>query len=1159
MTASETGVRAVVVGAAASRFLPHTLAALASQTSPPDEIILAGLGQDRSGQAETWEALVVEAGLDRRRVRVVPVPEAATFGAAVRRALAVAERNRPGEDTPAQVHTDPAWLWLLHDDSAPREEALAELLGTVEASKAIAIVGSKQVDWNQPDRLISVGVRATRGGLRFTGIEDKEIDQGQHDGRDDVLAVGTAGMLIRADLWRALNGPDPALGPFEDGRDLCQRARLAGHRVVVAPHAVVRHARASYRGVRDSASARPDPRRSFLSRRTAALHLRLTDAPALLVPILAVAAVVTGVVRALWRVSTKELSLVGHEILAPLLVLARPNAVWRSRRRARRTRRLPARRLRPLQASWRDVWRLRRDRRMQAAAARRAARAPSELEIAERAAMARKRRITAAAVLVLAGAVAAVAVVPSLLAGSLIGGALLPADPGFAGLWHAATSPWLATGDGLSGPPDPLLLALVPFSLLTGGAWGVPLQVTLAVLLALAVPGAALGAWFAAGAATRSTLLRAWAALAWALGPPLLLGLGAGRVGAVLAHVAMPLVVLGVVRSLGLDRRDVVVSGMVGAQHVTRRSAPAQVSAQEAKRARLAALAEVGSTDTAADEIPAPKQPKRPAGGSAPEAPQATVISRISRAGSLGAAAAAGLAFALAAAGAPVLLPAGVVAVVVLALTLGRRRRLPTGRGRLVIVLLPALVLLAPLLQYAMAQPEGWRLLVANPGAGLEVDAGAAWLRALGWPQTPAPAPFLPSISSELPLAATAVLLAAAVLALVRGTARARAIRIGWLLVTIGILAAEASLRTVVGAGRGTDGGMEAVHGWAGPGTSLVLAGLLVAVLCGADGLRGTLSGTSFGWRQLSAAVGTVAVTVALLATGTAHAARVLAERSGEAEVEVALISGRGAEPVPALGRELQGSAQQARVLALTPTSTGLDAQIWRGNGPQLTESSTVADLSAWTADPESDAASTDLATVVAELANGTASDAASTLAEHAIAVVVVPATSDATRAPVDAAARARLIPVLDAVLGLDQVTENDSGVIWRVSVAEGATDAAIARAQVYDGDGALVQNIPSSAARLGGAVTADGTERTLVLAERADPAWHAWLGGTPLRAIDTGWQQSFAIPDGARGELEIRYHPVWVTPWRVVLVVVLGLTVLLALPTRRRRGEDAP
>ncbi|UFU02221.1 glycosyltransferase family 2 protein [Ruania suaedae] len=1177
MTTSEVRLRAVVVAPVASRYLPHTLAALAAQTRPVDEVLIAALGTGRAATSQEWERLVADAGLDRSRVRVVPVPDADTFGSAVRRALAAAQKaEQKADGTPGPGSgpgsspvsgQEPQWLWLLHDDSAPAPEAAAELLHTVEASRAITVVGCKQVDWDRPERLISVGVRATPGGLRFTGIEDREIDQGQHDGREDVLAVGTAGMLIATELWDLLGGPDAALGPFEDGRDLCQRARLAGHRVVVAPTAVIRHARLSYRGLREDGHRRPDPRRSFRERRRAALHLRLVSAPAPLVPVLAVAAVVVGVVRALWRVSTKELALTVQELLAPLAVLARPGAIARARRHAGRTRRLPRRRLRPLQASWRDVWRLRRDRRLLRAAARRAARTPSELEMAERASVARRRRLALAGVLLLSSALAAVTILPTVLTGPLIGGALLPADADFAGVWHAATSAWIAAGDGQPGPPDPFLLVLGALSLLTGGLWGVPLHTSISLLLVLAVPLAALSAWFAAGAATRSVLVRAWVALTWALGPSLLLGLGAGRVGGVLAHLLLPLVLLGVVRSLGLDRRDVIVSGMVGAQRLPRARVAKGVSAREAKRARLAALAEVGSEEAKAEEVPqrTPRTPRTPRSRPAPEeeTPRASVVSRISRAGSLGAAAAAGLAFAVVVAGAPVLLAAAVPAILILAAGLGRRRRLPVGRGRLVLVLVPAVVVMLPLGVHALATTDGWRALLADPGAGLAIDHGPAWLRLLGWPQPPAwegGVVMDGGAGAYLPLAASGVLVIIALLALLRGAGRSRAVRLGWLLVSLGVVTAELSGRVVVGLGREAGGEIAAVTGWAGPGASLALAGLLIAAASGVDGLRGALSGASFGWRQLGVAVGTLAITLALLTTGLTHGARVVSERDGGLDAQAMLLHDRGAPPVPALAEELQGSEQQARVLALTATGEGVDAQIWRGPGPQLTESSTVAALRQWqqTAGGTSDPAAQELAAVVARLTQGTATEVAETFAGHAISVIVVPATSDVTRAPLDAAARTRLIPLLDSVVGLDRVTENESGVIWRVRTSEESSDADIARAQIRDSGGALVANVSGTDGQIRDTLDAEGTGRTVVLAERSDPSWRAWLGGTALRAVDSGWQQAFSIPDGARGELVLAFRPAWYQPWQILTVVVLALTALLALPTRRRRGEDA-
>ncbi|MBK5250748.1 MAG: glycosyltransferase, partial [Actinomycetales bacterium] len=628
VTAAASSVTAVVVSAADSPYLPTTLAALAAQTHQPDEILLVSLSAATPATAATFDGLVRDAGIGAHLVRLVGASGSTTFGDAVRRALA--DRGSPSERTAPDGEAAPdgdsppqqpagRWLWLLHDDAAPEPAALAELARTVEVGRSIAIAGAKQVDWDVPDRLISVGVRNTPDGQRFTGIEDGEIDQGQHDGREDVYAVGTAGMLVDAHVWDELGGPDPVLGPFLDGRDLSRRARLAGHRVVVVPTAVVRHARAGYFGLREADGSRtraalaPDPRRTFRARREAILHARMTQVPALAVPLIAIAAILSSPIRALWRVATKEIGLAAEEFWAPLGALVRTGAVLRARRRAAATRTMSNRRLRPLQASWRDVYRVRRDLRLQVAAERRAARAPSELEMAERAAVATRRRLTLGAILLVVSVLSLLTIAPAAFSGALTGGALLPVDSTFGGIWRAALSPWVATGDGAAGPPDPFLGVLGLLSLLTGGSVGAGMQVTIALLLVLAMPLAALTGWFAAGAATRSMMLRAWAAFIWALGPALLLGLGHGRLGSVIAHVALPFVALGLARALGLDRRDVVVSGMVGAQRVApRRPSNTRLSAREAKRARLAELAAVAQASARPEPDPLEPDPLEP-------------------------------------------------------------------------------------------------------------------------------------------------------------------------------------------------------------------------------------------------------------------------------------------------------------------------------------------------------------------------------------------------------------------------------------------------------------------------------------------------------------------------------------------------------------------
>ena len=506
-------------------------------------------------------------------LRVVRTPGARTFGHAVRRAPATAD------DGPADhLALAAARRQRARADRARRAGARGR--ATPRRSR---VAGVKQRTWTDPERLLEVGVRSSRSGRRMTDVEPGELDQGQHDGREDVLGVGIAGALVRRDVWDDLGGTDPLLGPFGDGFDLSRRARLAGHRVIVVPSAVVRHAQAGYLGLRsdaiepgsrpvdrdgDGEDDRADPRRSFAARRRALVHSRLVSAPLPLVPVVAVA-------RAARRRAARASA------------SSRPSSpAWRSTRSGprssrwpgrtassapacapRRSRRLPRRALRPLQAGWRDVWSQARDRRLARAEARRVAQAPSELELRELAALATRRRVALAVVVVAArrrGGRRAGSARRRRLRRERASSAprCCPARRGLGDLWSAATSGWVADGLGGPGPADALLTALTVPTALSGGSS----SAAVALLLLGSVVLAGLGAWAAAGAATRSVGVRVWAAIVWAGAPALLLGLGDGRLGAVVAHVALPWVALGLARAVGVQRVDQVLSGVATAR-----------------------------------------------------------------------------------------------------------------------------------------------------------------------------------------------------------------------------------------------------------------------------------------------------------------------------------------------------------------------------------------------------------------------------------------------------------------------------------------------------------------------------------------------------------------------------------------------------------------
>lgn len=143
------------------------------------------------------------------------------------------------------------YLWILHDDSAPDPECLGQLVQAFENSTTLGIAGPKALDWDKPETLASVGIHATRGGERLTPFDPGEVDQGQYDGISDVLAVGTAGLLIKAQLWDRLRGTSPLLGKFTEGLELGRRARMAGYRVCLVPTARIYHAQAGLFGLRE--------------------------------------------------------------------------------------------------------------------------------------------------------------------------------------------------------------------------------------------------------------------------------------------------------------------------------------------------------------------------------------------------------------------------------------------------------------------------------------------------------------------------------------------------------------------------------------------------------------------------------------------------------------------------------------------------------------------------------------------------------------------------------------------------------------------------------------------------------------------------------------------------------------------------------------------
>jgi len=1088
-------------------FLPRTLAALAAQSRPADICI----GVDTGSRDQS--AALLEQALGAPNVTVFDQPRSG-MGAAVQAGLsALAPWGGDGRSGTASGRPAVEWIWLLHDDAAPAPEALAELLRAVERAPSVTVAGCKQLDWHSERRLMDVGLSTSRWAERLTLIEADELDQGQYDGRSDTFAVNSAGMLVRRDVWEDLGGFDPALPGSGDDVDFCWRNRLAGHRVVVVPSARMFHV-----------SHRPHALGNAAAARKAQVYLRLKHAPAWKVALHAAGALLGSILKLVLSIAVKDPGHGFSQLLATFGALSRPAAVVRGRRNAARTRRIRRSVIKGLQTPRREVWAHRRsliealgadDSAENLAGNDPLADQPTGDSADDFAALTTSERgwvgNGALLAILLASAASLIGLLNLFRAEAVSGGAVIPLSPRLGEIWNHASGWWITLGAGLPGHGDPFGYVLWVLGLLGGGN----ANSAIAGLLILAMPLSALGAWFAAGALTQRRRLRLAAALVWAGAPALQVALNQGRVGALVAHVMMPLLLLALLRATGTA----------------------------AGRGRYA--------------VPAPGERRFT------EAPPAKP--GINGTPSWTAAAAAGLALAVVTAAAPSLLLPGVVLVALCGTLLGRRGRTVWW------ALLPTLALFVPFLVSTLDRP---RALLADPGLPLGFDAAPLWQQVLGQPLrfaadggltglpvfgpgSAAPWALLLALLIGLPV----LLLAVAALFLPGRPPRiARALWTAALL-----LLAGGWLGSQVATGVSAE---VLVTPFTGPAVSAAACALLGAALIGGAGLLDSADRAADAVTGRKVLIRGAAVTamVLLLAGPVAGltvwtAQNVLpqaAPAAGTAGTDslgaTRLVQPAEPRTLPATAIDRGEGPEQSRTLIISTGENGtFDAALMRGAGTTLDSLSTIAaarPIMGGTGQEtvrDDDAVVASLRNVVATVVAGQGVDPRAELERLGVGFVVLRAADTAAQLT---ASR------MDAVPGLVAVGKTDVGWLWRISPLNQpviqAADVAH-RVRIVDGAGATVGLVPSQAVSADAAVP-DGPEgRLVVLAERADPGWSAWLDGRRLTATTSGWAQAFTLP-AQGGQFSLRYEAPWAIWTGIVQAVIIGLTVLLAIPMPARR-----
>ncbi|WP_098013269.1 glycosyltransferase family 2 protein, partial [Streptomyces sp. sk226] len=571
-------VTAVLVSHDGARWLPDVLAGLLGQERPVQNVVAAD-----TGSADDSARLVAEALGDER---VLHLARRTSFGAAVDEAARTAGvltpedlpyLKRPGGwdpatrtwvdenyDLPELPHGEPVqWLWLLHDDCAPEPDALAAMLRVVDTDRHAAIVGPKLRGWYDRKQLLEVGVSIANSGRRWTGLDRREQDQGQHDQVRTVLSVSSAGMLIRRDVYEELGGFDRMLPLMRDDVDLCWRAHLAGHRVLVAPDAVLRHAEASARERRPIDCAGRSVAGPHRVDKAGAVFTMLVNARAKALPWVLLRLVVGTLLRTLAYLVGKVPGQALDEVTGLLGTLLRPGRILAARR-DRGKGAVDAAELRALFPPPGATVRATVDQVMSnfgnrtdsdAGGSRHGAVESGPggddadfLEVDQFARLKRIGRKPGPVLFALLLIVSLVACRNLLSGGSLAGGALLPAPAEAGALWDRYADAWHTVGTGGTQTAPPYLALLAALSALFLGSTGA----AVGVLLICSIPVAGATAYFASRPLLPSRLLRAWASVAYAFLPAATGALATGRLGTAVLLVLLPLIARAGVAAHGL-------------------------------------------------------------------------------------------------------------------------------------------------------------------------------------------------------------------------------------------------------------------------------------------------------------------------------------------------------------------------------------------------------------------------------------------------------------------------------------------------------------------------------------------------------------------------------------------------------------------------------
>jgi len=211
-------VAVVIVNWNSGAYIDRTLASLASQTVRPARVIVVD-NASSDGSAD---------GLEDRHagVEVIRAGTNLGFAAANNRGVEAAEGCE--------------WVALLNPDAFPEPDWLERMLAAADAHPDHALLGARLVLADEPETLDGTGDAYHVSGLAWRRHHGRPVSEAPAVA-EEVFGPCAAAALYRRSAFLAAGGFEERYFCYLEDVDLAFRLRLAGHRAMSVPDAVVHH------------------------------------------------------------------------------------------------------------------------------------------------------------------------------------------------------------------------------------------------------------------------------------------------------------------------------------------------------------------------------------------------------------------------------------------------------------------------------------------------------------------------------------------------------------------------------------------------------------------------------------------------------------------------------------------------------------------------------------------------------------------------------------------------------------------------------------------------------------------------------------------------------------------------------------------------------